>query len=236
MQTEWDALALQNFELSKSLESTRRELAQALFQSDAANRVIARLIKERDDARAALAAAAGGKAAAGTSNGSGAMDVDQSGSGSGPLSGALAARLSEESAKLTAGRRGRKKRVKGHAVEAYAKLAQTSSHKPHKTNPGGVLCVDTHATQTSLVVTGGADKVLSVFDREQGKVVHGGISGHTKKVVDVRFHPTAMSHDVGFWVGSDGIAWHHIVSHRMASHAIAKHREASQSIAKHRKA
>ncbi len=194
MQTEWDALVLQNFELTKQLETTRRELAQALFQSDAANRVIARLIKERDDARAALAAGGGGKAAAG--NGSAAMDVDQSGSASGPLTAALAARLSKQSEELTAGRRGRKKRVKGHAIEEYAKLAQTSSHKPHKTNPGGVLCVDTHASQTSLVVTGGADKALSVFDRAQGKVVHGGISGHSKKVVDVRFHPTAMSHDV----------------------------------------
>ncbi|KAL5598708.1 uncharacterized protein BROUX77_006542 [Berkeleyomyces rouxiae] len=55
-QNEWDALALETYGLSQQLEKTREELASALYQHDAAVRVIARLTKERDEARAALSA------------------------------------------------------------------------------------------------------------------------------------------------------------------------------------
>lgn len=51
MQTEWDALMVETFNLKSALEETRRELSQALYQNDAAVRVIARLTMERDQAR-----------------------------------------------------------------------------------------------------------------------------------------------------------------------------------------
>ena len=53
-QNEWDALALETYTLRQHLTQTRQELSRALYEQDAAVRVITRLSKERDEAREAL--------------------------------------------------------------------------------------------------------------------------------------------------------------------------------------
>jgi pre-mRNA-processing factor 19 len=55
MHTEYEALTLELFDTRKALEETRKELSHALYQNDAAVRVVARLAMERDQARAELA-------------------------------------------------------------------------------------------------------------------------------------------------------------------------------------
>ena len=53
--SEYEALVLELFDTRKVLQETRKELSQALYQNDAAVRVIARVTMERDDARQKLA-------------------------------------------------------------------------------------------------------------------------------------------------------------------------------------
>ena len=53
-QNEWDALALETYTLRQHLTQLRQELSSALYENDAAKRVIARLSRERDEARDAL--------------------------------------------------------------------------------------------------------------------------------------------------------------------------------------
>ncbi len=55
LQSEWDGLMLETRTLKEHLNTTRQELSQALYQHEAACRVICRLLKERDDARSQLA-------------------------------------------------------------------------------------------------------------------------------------------------------------------------------------
>jgi pre-mRNA-processing factor 19 len=74
-QNEWDALALESFNLRQQLQQTRQELATALYQHDAAVRVIARLTREHEarDALSKVTVSAGG-----VSN-SDAMQIDSQG-------------------------------------------------------------------------------------------------------------------------------------------------------------
>lgn len=54
LQNEWDSVALELFQLRKQLDQTRKELSTALYHHDAAMRVAAKAISERDEARKAL--------------------------------------------------------------------------------------------------------------------------------------------------------------------------------------
>merc|ERR1719502_1708916 len=51
-QNEWDSVMSETCELKKHVDTVRQQLAHTLYQHDAACRVIARLMKQRDDARA----------------------------------------------------------------------------------------------------------------------------------------------------------------------------------------
>ncbi|KAJ1461530.1 WD40-repeat-containing domain protein [Pelagophyceae sp. CCMP2097] len=79
-QNEWDDVMLEMHATKQQLHATRKELSHALYQHDAACRVIARLARERDEARGAVAGAQANSARAGAEPAE-AMDVESAGLG-----------------------------------------------------------------------------------------------------------------------------------------------------------
>ncbi|EME47540.1 hypothetical protein DOTSEDRAFT_69479 [Dothistroma septosporum NZE10] len=102
-QNEWDALILEAYQLKEQLGETRQELSTALYYNDSAQRVIARLQLERDEARDALSrvSVTGGANGMNGTNGD-AMQIDGA-----PLSDELVAKVTETQERLSSTRRKR---------------------------------------------------------------------------------------------------------------------------------
>ncbi|KAE8415826.1 WD40-repeat-containing domain protein [Aspergillus pseudocaelatus] len=158
-QEEWDALALETYTLRQTLAQTRQELSTALYQNDAAVRVIARLTKERDEARDALSKVSVG---ATRSGGGEAMQVDSNG-----LPEAVLSRVESSQAALS------KTRRKRAVPESWATSDAISTYKPAQSTeplyPGGkALSVNASG---ELALVGGADGVVGVYSLSQKQVV-----------------------------------------------------------------
>ncbi|RAH82160.1 cell cycle control protein [Aspergillus japonicus CBS 114.51] len=156
-QEEWDALALETYTLRQTLAQTRQELSAALYQHDAAVRVIARLTKERDEARDALSKVTVSAKGAGE-----AMQVDSTG-----LPETVLARVESTQAALS------KTRRKRPIPEGWATSEAISAFKPTQTSetlqPGAkTLSVNSSG---ELAIVGGADGTASVYSVSQKQVV-----------------------------------------------------------------
>ncbi|CAL4071274.1 unnamed protein product, partial [Meganyctiphanes norvegica] len=199
LQDEWDAVMLHSFTLRQQLQTARQELSHALYQHDAATRVIARLNKEVTAAREALAtlkpqagiapAAPAGPAVAVTAETGGAADVPGEGAG---LTEEVVARLQETATVLTQERKRRGRTVpEGLTPSEQIRNFNTLASHPglHSASVPGILAVDVHQKDTSKIVTGGADKNATVFNKDTEQVV-AILKGHSKKVTCVVYHPT----------------------------------------------
>lgn len=152
---------LETFTLRQHLDTTRQELAQALYQHDAACRVIARLMQERDEARLQLASMQSqGFSASHAQNANGAVeaagsametvDAEQEGKTKeteGSLQEAVVQELVATCAELSAGRKARKGASSAAVSKEVVKsLAAHASHTPHKADSKtGVTCVAVHS-------------------------------------------------------------------------------------------
>jgi hypothetical protein len=191
-QKEWDAVMLESFTLKQNIQTLRQELSQALYQHDAACRVIARLVKERDQAIAAY------------------QDVQQRGGSTGASAGAASGAVTAAGAAAPDGksvpphllqailakaeelRPARKSRTAPATLATKAQVATlklSSAHTPHSASKPGITCVDVHSTQDNVVATGGVDKAIKVFD-SVSKKVSATINGHSKKITTLAWHPT----------------------------------------------
>lgn len=193
-QNEWDSLMLETYTLKDHLAKTRQELAQALYQHDAACRVIARLVKERDSAlrqvnalQAQFAQRVVDQAAM--------MDVEDGQNGQ-PADLNHPAGVSEEvlkamNAKMEVLSKGRKKRPIPEGTPTAADIAKWTAkeeHTLHRSDKAGITSMDVLKADPHLIVTGGVDKEAIVYNRKAEKVV-AHLSGHSKRVNTVTFHP-----------------------------------------------
>jgi len=125
-QDEWDAIALEAFTLKQHLVQTRQELSTALYEYDAALKVISKLGRERDEARDALSKVT---VNAGASAGNGdAMQVDGQG-----LPDEIAAKVDATQQQLSSTRRRRQVPADwatAEDIEAFDSLDSTEAVYP----------------------------------------------------------------------------------------------------------
>ncbi|KAL2075670.1 hypothetical protein VTL71DRAFT_613 [Oculimacula yallundae] len=157
-QNEWDALALETFTLRQQLQQTRQELTTALYQHDAAVRVIARLSRERDEARNALSKVTIG---AGNASNGDAMQVDSQG-----LPEELVAKVEAAHDKLSKSRRKRPVPDNWVDAETIEKFGVASASK--ELYPGASSLALNEAGE--LVIFGGSDGLAGVYSIAEEKV------------------------------------------------------------------
>ncbi|KAG1685137.1 Pre-mRNA-processing factor 19 [Nymphon striatum] len=201
LQDEWDAVMLHSFTLRQQLQTARQELSHALYQHDAACRVIARLTKEVTAAREALAtlkpqagiavAPAGAQQTFCLLPQQYIQETTEEMEEEATMTSEVIQKLQDKASLLTAERKRRGKTVpeelaKSDDIKAYKTVA---SHPGlHSASAPGILALDIHAADTSKILTGGNDKNATVFNKDTEQVI-AILKGHTKKVTSVIYHP-----------------------------------------------
>lgn len=159
-QNEWDAIILEAYQLKQQLAETRQELSTALYYNDAAQRVIARLQKERDEARDALSRVSVSGTSNGTNGTSGdAMQVDNQ-----PLSGNAVMKVTETQERLSGTR---KQRVVPQDWATGEQLESFDVTTSVDTQFTGAKHLSTDATG-DFFLTGDSDGTMGIFDLAAG--------------------------------------------------------------------
>jgi pre-mRNA-processing factor 19 len=184
LQGEWDALMVETYNLRLALDETRAELSQALYQNDAAVRVIARLTMERDQARASLAGGAGAAAAAAAASDAAPMETDEAATGV-PKT-AVEAMVATWS--TLSGDRKKKSTAGAEHVpaEKLKEFAESSKKALHKASGKTGICALAASSDSSIIASGGNDHQMIVFDRASASVVATKATG-SKSTVSLSF-------------------------------------------------
>lgn len=199
LQDEWDSVMLHSFTTRQQLQTARQELSHALYQHDAACRVIARLTKEVTAAREALATLKPQVGAAATAptvvpqtmyaaetNGDQMKSNVEEG-----ITEEVIQKLQEKSATLTQIRKQRGKKLpEGLATIDDIKSYQcVGSHTGlHSASMAGITTLDIKSNDPNKIVTGGIDKTAIVFNNSTEQIV-ATLKGHTKKLTAALYHP-----------------------------------------------
>lgn len=146
--------------MRKELGQTRQELSTALYQHDAAVRVIARLTKERDEARDALSKVTVNSGSAPQQNGD-AMQIDSG------LPQALQEKMDQVQATLTKGRRKRPVPASWATIDQIQ--TYTTAQQSEPTYPGSNFLALNKSQEVALV--GGADGLGGIFNIAKNELV-----------------------------------------------------------------
>jgi len=221
-QDEWDASMLETFKLRQHVLTIRQELSHSLYQHDAACRVIARLTRERDEARGALATlqpAATAAATAATEDDGMQVDAGEAEDDDGGMTSKVLADMEAKAKQLSKGRKKREKSATLATKDEVAALSEKASHKGLHSSSAALTCMSLGDITNGMVLTGGSDKTATLFDCDAEKVV-ATYKGHTKKVTSVCQHPGAdvvitgsADKTVRIWEASTGKASHTIKQH-----------------------
>ncbi|OMH82247.1 Pre-mRNA-processing factor 19, partial [Zancudomyces culisetae] len=198
-QNEWDAVVLETFTLKRLYQQVRQELTQALYQNDAACRVIARLIRERDEARNALEnIQAHANSVAASQNGkipTKSVPTETKTETENKVNKEMEERALEAiSAKAKVLTSARKKRKAANAgvctAEDMSKIKQSQVVEgKHMSSKPGILSVSADKTG-EYILTGGVDSIVEIFQRSTATNV-AVLKGHSKKVTHVKWSETA---------------------------------------------
>ncbi|KXL41535.1 hypothetical protein M433DRAFT_381322 [Acidomyces richmondensis BFW] len=157
-QNEWDSLILETFDLKQQLAETRQELSTALYYNDSAQRVIARLQKERDEAREALSRVTVNTATNGTANGD-EMQVEWQ-----ALPDEIAEKIDQTQQNLSATRR---KRPVPDDWATGDMLASYEVKSTADTQFTGAKSLAAHSTG-DFFLCGDSDGTIGIYDLNQG--------------------------------------------------------------------
>ncbi|KXN83636.1 Pre-mRNA-processing factor 19 [Leucoagaricus sp. SymC.cos] len=207
LQNEYDAIVLELFSLRQKYNSVRQELSYALYSQDAATRVVARLVRERDAAREALAnvQASIGIAPSAPADG-GDVEMGEGGVTEEGLPASVVSQIDETHATLSAARKKRKPPA-GYttAVEVKTYAAKHSIPSLHSASPAGITSLAVSRVNPSQFLTGGNDKTVQLYDRSTDKVL-ASLKGHSKKINHVAFREREGDKTLLLSAGADKIA------------------------------
>ncbi|EIM92935.1 WD40 repeat-like protein [Stereum hirsutum FP-91666 SS1] len=210
LQTEWDALVLETFTLKQQYNSARQELSYALYAQDAASRVVARLTRERDMARQALASVQASMGVAPSASEGDVEMAEEGASQEGILPASIVAQIDATHTALTSTRK-KRKMPPGFATPADVKTYKSTHTIPslHSAS-AGITSIAVSTANPTQFLTGGSDNIVQLYDRSTDKVL-ASLKGHTKKVNRVCIRESDDQPTLLFSAGADKVAraWSH---------------------------
>ncbi|KAL7078803.1 hypothetical protein ACQ4LE_002456 [Meloidogyne hapla] len=195
LQDEWDSTMLNNFTLRQELKSVREELTHALFQNDAACRVINRLSSELQQTRHIIATLPHGRG----KNVESEVEVtdvemhqEEETGGLPGINEKLVDFFTRKSQEFSSSRKQRGKNL----PEGLASVVDIESYEEikchdalHSASVPGINALD---LQKNMILTGGLDKTVVLFN-SQTETVENVFKGNQKRVNAIRLHPNLQT-------------------------------------------